>query len=230
MNLIAIETSTRRVSVALWRDGEITERSHDHPHAGSERILPWLRELLAEAGMNLSQLDGIAFGSGPGSFTGLRLACGAAQGLAFGADLPVVAVGSLEALALDSGQARVYACLDARMNEVYVAAYVLSDGRPVETLAPAVAPPAMVPLPAGGDWVGCGDGFAAYGPVLGERLGNSLTAVEAWVLPTAAAVARLAAPRLARGEGVAAEFAAPLYVRDKVAYTTAERLAQGGSK
>ncbi len=228
MNLIALETSTRLISVALWRDGKITERSHDQPNAGSALILPWVRELLAESGIALSALDGIAFGSGPGGFTGLRLACGVAQGLAYGSDLPVVGVGSLEALALASGEHHVYACIDARMNEVYSAAYQTVDGLPLEMLAPAVTPPASVPLPEGCNWVGCGDGFAAYNLLLRERLENVLASVRPEVMPTAAAVATLAAPRFARGEGTAALHAAPQYVRDKVAFTTAERLTRGG--
>lgn len=219
MHLLALETSTRRLSVALWHDREVIERSADSPNGGSALMLPWVRELLAEAGLGLAQIDGIAFGAGPGSFTGLRLAAGCAQGLAFGLDLPVVGVGSLEALALASGEAKVFACVDARMNEVYVAAY--ENG--IEVLRPAVLPPARVVAPAGDGWVGCGDGFAAYGPLL--------PAFARWrpdVFPTATAIARLAAPRFERGEGVRALAATPLYVRDKVALTTAERLARGG--
>jgi tRNA threonylcarbamoyladenosine biosynthesis protein TsaB len=219
VHLLALETSTRRLSVALWHDREVIERSADSPNGGSALVLPWVRELLAEAGLGLAQIDGIAFGAGPGSFTGLRLAAGCAQGLAFGRDLPVVGVGSLEALALASGEAKVFACVDARMNEVYVAAY--ENG--IEILRPAVLPPARVILPAGEGWVGCGDGFAAYGSLL--------PAFVRWrpdVFPTATAIARLAAPRFERGEGVQALAATPLYVRDKVALTTAERLARGG--
>lgn len=228
MNLIAIETSTRLLSVALWRDGALLERRQDRPNGGSDLILPWVGEVLAEAGLALGQLDGIAYGAGPGGFTGLRLACGIAQGLAFGADLPVVAVGGLEALALACGAERVYACLDARMNEVYSAAYLLEAGLPREVLAPAVTAPDAVPLPPGSGWQGCGDGFAVYAEALRGRLGVAVAGGQGDLLPTAAAVARLAAPRLARGEGVAAALAAPLYVRDKVALTTAERLARGG--
>jgi tRNA threonylcarbamoyladenosine biosynthesis protein TsaB len=217
--LLALETSTRRLSVALWHDREVIERSADSPNGGSALVLPWVRELMAEAGLGLAQIDGIAFGAGPGSFTGLRLAAGCAQGLAFGLDLPVVGVGSLAALALASGEAKVFACVDARMNEVYVAAY--ENG--IEVLRPAVLLPAQVVAPAGDGWVGCGDGFAAYGPLL--------PAFVRWrpdVFPTATAIARLAAPRFERGEGVQALAATPLYVRDKVALTTAERLARGG--
>ncbi|HQR02541.1 MAG: tRNA (adenosine(37)-N6)-threonylcarbamoyltransferase complex dimerization subunit type 1 TsaB [Proteobacteria bacterium] len=228
MNLLALETSTRLLSVALWRDGALLERHQDQINGGSDRILPWVRELLAEAELTLPRLDGIAFGAGPGSFTGLRLACGITQGLAFGADLPVLPVGSLEALALASGRRRVYACLDARMGEVYSACYALEASRLVEVQAPTVTTPDAAPVPAGEGWTGCGDGFAVYGPVLSARLGTCLVSTEPLWLPTAASVATLAAPRLAAGEGLPASQAAPLYIRDKVALTTAERLARGG--
>jgi len=219
MQLLALETSTHRLSVALWRDGELTERAATLPSGGSEWLLPAVQALLADGGMALGSLDGIAFGAGPGSFTGLRLAAGCAQGLAFGLDLPVVGICTLEALALASGEARVFACLDARMNEVYSAAY--AGG--VQILAPSVSAPEQVPLPPGEDWVGCGDGFVSHP----SRL-PALPRVRGDVLPTATAVARLAVPRLAAGQGVDAALAAPLYVRDKVALTTAERLARGG--
>lgn len=223
MNLLAFETSTRRLSVALWRDGALIERAADSLTGGSALVLPWVDELLAEAGMAMAELDGIAFGAGPGSFTGLRLACGIAQGLAFGLDLPVAGVTTLEALALASGEARVFACMDARMNEVYFAAYEVADGQVTERQAPAVAPPEQVVLPAGTDWIGCGDGFASWRAALPQPL-----RVRDDVFSTAAAVAALAAPRLARGEGTDAALAMPLYIRDKVALTTAERFARGG--
>jgi tRNA threonylcarbamoyladenosine biosynthesis protein TsaB len=230
VNLIALETSTRLISAALWRDGEITQRSHDHPNAGSELILPWVRELLAESGIALADLDGIAYGSGPGGFTGLRLACGVTQGLAFGANLPVIGIGSLEALALASGEQNIYAGIDARMNEIYTAAYTVTNDEVTEILAPQVSAPDVARLPGDGHWIGCGDGFAAYQAMLSTRLHMSADDMRPAVMPTAAAVARLAAPRFALGEGVAAAHAAPRYVRDKVALTTAERLAQGGRR
>ncbi len=232
MNLIALETSTHALSVALWHNGRLVQRDQVRPNGGSDLILPWVHELLAEAGLSLAGLDGVAFGAGPGGFTGLRLACGVAQGLAYGADLPVVPVCSLAAVALDASQqtsaTRFYACLDARMNEVYSATYELRDGLPEVIDAPRVHPAADAPLPAAGDWFGCGDGFTAYGEALQQRLGAHLVGIDAGLVPTASAVARLAAPRLARGEGRPAYDAQPLYVRDKVALTTAERLARGG--
>lgn len=230
MKLLALETSTRFLSVALWRDGDVTVRSRELANGGSELLLPWVRELLAESGLALAEMDAIAYGSGPGGFTGLRLACGVAQGLAFGADLPVIGVCSLAALALESGAARAYACMDARMNEVYTAAYEMSDGVPVEKLAPAVSPPGAAPLPEGSGWTACGDGFASYPELLKGRLGDHVAVVLDGKAPTAAAVAHLAVPRLMRGESTDAASAMPLYVRDKIAFTTAERLARGGSK
>jgi len=147
MRLLAFETATRRLSVALWQDGELIERSGEIANGGSERVLPWARELLAEAGITQAQLDGIAFGAGPGGFTGLRLACGVAQGLAWGLDLPVLPVSSLEALALACGEREVWTCLDARMNEVYVAAYRVDGDVVGQLMAPTCLPPAVAPAP-----------------------------------------------------------------------------------
>lgn len=230
MRLLAFEASTRRLSVALWQEGRVTEKTADVPNGGSERLLPWANQLLAEAGSSLKELDGIGFGAGPGGFTGLRLACGVVQGLACGLDIPVVPVGTLAALALEAGDGRVLACLDARMNEVYVASYVVAGETVTEIMAPKVGAGRTALLPEGDGWRGAGDGFAAYGEVLQQRMGGRLVGVDAGLLPTAAAVARLAAPVLGRGAGVPASQALPFYVRDKVALTTAERLAQGGSK
>lgn len=224
MNILAIETSTRWLSVALrCADGRVAERSVESLTGGSALVLPWVDELLAETKLEFAALGGIAFGAGPGSFTGLRLACGVAQGLAFGLDLPVVGVSTLEALALASGEARVFACLDARMNEVYFATYAVSGRQATEIDAPRVAPPAEVALPAGEGWIGCGDGFASYAAALPK-----FARIRSDVCPTAAAVAEIAAGRFARGEGVDAAEAMPLYVRNKVALTTAERFARGG--
>ncbi|MEW6514140.1 MAG: tRNA (adenosine(37)-N6)-threonylcarbamoyltransferase complex dimerization subunit type 1 TsaB [Pseudomonadota bacterium] len=231
MNLLAFEAATSRLSVALSRDGVITEKSADVPNGGSERLLPWANELLAEAGLTLRQLDGLAFGAGPGGFTGLRLACGVTQGLAFGLDLPVVPIGTLAALALVGGDGKVLACLDARMNEVYVAAYLVAGDSVQELMAPKVGAGETAPLPEGNGWRGVGDGFATtHGEAIHQRMDARLISFDANRFPAAGAVARLAAPMLARGGGVAAAQALPLYVRDKVALTTAERLARGGSK
>jgi tRNA threonylcarbamoyladenosine biosynthesis protein TsaB len=214
MRFAAVETSTEWCSVALFRGGEIAcvERRAVNRH--SELALPMLDGLLKKSGLAPADLEAVAFGAGPGSFTGLRIACGIAQGLAFAQGLPVLGVSTLEALAEESGAPRVAACLDARMREVYYAALEKRDGRWHEVVPAQCAAPGELPL-LEGDWLGCGNGFAVYG-----NLGMARVMPE--VHPTALAVARLAAPRLAAGEGVDAALAAPVYVRDKVAYTKAE--------
>jgi tRNA threonylcarbamoyladenosine biosynthesis protein TsaB len=214
MRFAAVETSTEWCSVALFRDGGIAciERRAANRH--SEMVLPMLHALLKNAGLGAAQLDAVAFGAGPGSFTGLRIACGVAQGLAYARGLPVLGVSTLEALAEESGAPRVAACLDARMREVYYAALEKRDGCWREVVPAQCLAPEKIPALDPG-WLGCGNGFAAYG-----RLG--MARVMPQLHPTALAVARLAAPRLAAGEGVDAALAAPVYVRDKVAYTKAE--------
>ena len=229
MRLLAFETATRHLSVALWQDGELIERAEEVPNGGSERLLPWVHELLAEADLALAQIDGIAFGAGPGGFTGLRLACGVAQGLAYGLDLPVVPVSTLEALALASGERDVWACLDAQMNEVYSAAYRVEGDSVRQLMAPVCMPPGAVQAPAFAAGWGVGDGFSGYGPLLVARKPD-LEGVRSGVFPTAAAVLRLAAPRFRGGQAVPAALAQPVYVRDKVALTTVERIARGGAK
>lgn len=229
MRLLAFETATRHLSVALWQDGEFIERSAEVPNGGSERLLPWVSELLAEAGSTLEQLDGVAFGAGPGGFTGLRLGCGVAQGVAWGLDIPVLPVSTLEALALESGNGNVWACLDARMNEVYGSAYEVAGSVVRQLVVPACMPPALIPVPAFAGGRGVGDGFSAYGAVLQGRKPD-LADVRPDLYPTAVGVLRLAAPVFLRGQARPAAEAQPVYVRDKVALTTAERIARGGAK
>ena len=227
MLILALETSTELGSCALWRDGVVSERICPAGKSHSETLLPLVRDLLAEAGLKVGQLDAIAFGVGPGAFTGLRVACGAAQGLAVATSRPLIPVTSLETLAVLAGADRVLALLDARMGEVYSGCYELVDGTYVLQGDIRVSAPDAVALPAEPNWLACGNAIAAY-PALQERLNAAGIAVLADILPTAAAVARLAAPRAIRGEGIDAALAAPLYVRDKVAKTVAERLSEGG--
>jgi tRNA threonylcarbamoyladenosine biosynthesis protein TsaB len=218
MRFAALETSTDRCSVALWDAGEIASLERHAGQRHGESLLPMLRSLLAQAGIGVGQLEAIAFGAGPGSFTGLRIACGAAQGLALAHDRPVIGISTLEAIAEEAGAARVLACIDARMREVYCSALEKRGQRWHEVIAARCVAPEAVAAPPGEGWIGCGDGFAVHGP-----LGLALVRPE--IRPTAAAVARLAAPRLAAGEGTDAALAAPLYLRDKVALTTDERRA-----
>jgi tRNA threonylcarbamoyladenosine biosynthesis protein TsaB len=215
MRFAALETSTEWCSVALWRDGEAAAVERRAGNRHSEIALPMLERLVKNSGMTLGELDAVAFGAGPGSFTGLRIACGIAQGLAFARGLPVIGISTLEAAAEECGAARVVVCLDARMREVYYAAFEKRGGRWEELIAARCLPPQEAPRPPGEGWVGCGSGFALYGNM-------GLQRVFPEVHPTAMAVAKLAAPRLAAGEGVDAALAAPHYVRDKVAFTTKE--------
>jgi len=216
MRFVAFETSTDWCSVALWLDGEILSVEERAGHRHSERVLPMLDRLAAQAGVRLASLDAVAFGAGPGSFTGLRIACGVAQGIACARGIPAIGVSTLEAIAEESAEARVLASVDARMGEVYCAAYERRQGRWHEAMPALCIAPADLPMPPGGGWIGCGNGFAAYGPMGCARVVPDIH-------PTATAVARLAAPRLAAGKGVDAALAVPAYVRDKVAFTEAER-------
>ena len=219
MKFAAFETATEWCSVAVWVDGEVTGAEESAGNRHGELVLPMLGRLLAAAGLSIAQLDAVAFGAGPGSFTGLRIACGVAQGLAFARDLPVLGIPTLEAMAEECGAVRVVACLDARMREVYYSAIEKDDLRWREIVPAQCVAPAAVQMPPGEGWVGCGNGFAAYG-----SLGFSNVIPD--IHPSAVAVARLAAPRLAAGEGVDAALAAPVYVRDKVAFTIQERNAR----
>ena len=226
MQILALDTSTAWVSVAVF-DGQSTVAIREHAgNASSERILPLVTQILADAGIPLQSLAGIAFGAGPGSFTGVRIACGVVQGLAFGAGLPVFGVPTLGANAQTAwrthGAARVLACIDARMREVYVASYVRGHTGWTRIGDFAVQKPADVTLAEGGGWYGAGDGFAAY-PELGARL--VLQGVDPAIVPDAQSIAEWAWPHFVAGEGMPAADAQPLYVRHRVALTTVERAA-----
>jgi tRNA threonylcarbamoyladenosine biosynthesis protein TsaB len=227
VRILAFDTSTYRCSVALGDGTRWLECDEELDQRHSERLLPISQGLLAEAGWGMHDLDGIAFGAGPGSFTGVRIACGVAQGLAYGLDRPALPVCTLQAIAQEAsrvdGAGAVLACTDARMHEVYAAAYVREGDAWVEIAAPAVLAPLAVRMPdVAASWTGAGSGFAAY-PDIAQRL--MLAHLRADLGPTGRAVAELALPRLAAGEGVPAERALPLYVRHRVALTSAERAA-----
>jgi tRNA threonylcarbamoyladenosine biosynthesis protein TsaB len=224
MKFAAFETSTEWCSVALWLDGEVAGIEERAGHGHSERVLPMLDQLAAAAGVALRSLDAVAFGAGPGAFTGLRIACGVAQGIALARGIPAIGISTLEAMAEEAAgtarRARVVACLDARMGEVYYSALEKTGGRWREIVPAQCVAPSAVQVPQGEGWTGCGNGFAVYGNLRGTLgLDNVIPDIH----PSAIAVARLAAPRLAAGEGVDAALAVPAYVRDKVALTEAER-------
>ena len=223
MNILALDTSTEYCSVAVLAGGESFSREILAGQRHSTLLLPLIAEVLAECGVALTALDGIAFGSGPGSFTGLRIGCGVVQGLAFGADLPVLGLSTLLALAQGCGGERVIACLDARMGEVYHASYEKEAEGWRELAEPGLYAPLDVPLPPGEGWIGCGSGFAAHGAALRQRYAGQLSAVLADAPPRARDIAQLALPQFERGEGMDAALAAPLYIRNKVALKTCER-------
>lgn len=225
MNLLAVETSTELCSVALLRDRELFVEEVVAENRHSELLAPMVRRVLERARLTARQMDAFGFGQGPGSFTGIRIACGVIQGLAFAAGRPVVPVPSLLALAEQSNESRVIAALDARMNEAYVAAYARNGDDWDEVIAPRLADASALPPLPGRRWAATGSGFDrhawlrdAYRASVEMRFENDL--------PRAGSVARIAARRFARGAGIAAEEAAPLYLRDKVALTTEERRAK----
>lgn len=234
MNLLAIETATEALSVAVLAGDQVLEHTASVGQRHAELVLGEIDRLLARAGLAVRDLDAVAFGAGPGSFTGLRIACGVAQGIAAARALPLVGVSTLAAIAGAVDAPRVVACLDARMGEVYHAAFARGDaghrvgpsrGHPDlhEVIPPGVYRPDAAPLVPGSGWTGCGPGFAAHGAALARRYGAALAAVRPEVMPSAAAVARLARPRIEAGEGTDPARAAPLYVRDRVALRTDER-------
>ena len=223
MKILALETSTDRCSVALWREGDVYAREVFAGQRHSELLLGMVDEALRRHALTARELDGIAFGAGPGSFTGLRIACGVTQGIAFGAGLRVVGVSTLLAVAEAAGAERAVCCLDARMGQVYHAAYLRSGGGWATVHGPGLYDPQAAPLVAEGAWTGCGSGFGAYREALMWRYAGCLTAILPDVHPRAAEIARLAVPEFAAGRSVPPEAAVPVYIRDKVALRTDER-------
>jgi tRNA threonylcarbamoyladenosine biosynthesis protein TsaB len=224
VNLLAFDTSTDILSIAVLGGGPGAVPL-EYCGAGGARassvLIPAIQGLLAQAGLRLADLDAIVFGRGPGSFTGLRTACSVAQGLAFGARVPVLAVDTLLAVAEDAhyraGVALVTAVLDARMDEVYSACYVRQAQQWQQQGDTVLSPPEAVTVPPGGALAG--NAFGAYG----ARLPAATARIDA--MPTAAALLRLAPALIAAGRAGSAASATPLYIRDKVAQTTAERAA-----
>lgn len=223
MKILALDTSTDYCTVALWQDGTVEAREAPAGQRQSELLLPMVGKLLGGSGIAVNELDGIAFGHGPGSFTGLRIACGVTQGLALGAGLPVVGVSTLLAMAEAAGAERAVCCLDARMGEIYHAAYRRSDAGWTTLHEPSLCAPEAAPALPAGPWTGCGSGFAAHAAALKRRYGAGLSAIMPEVFPHARDIARLAAREFEAGRAVSAEQAIPVYIRDKVALRTDER-------
>ena len=222
MRLLAIETATDACSCALL-DGEVlTERFELAPRRHAELLLGMVADLFASAGLRPPELDAIAFGRGPGSFTGVRIATGVAQGLGFAADVPLVGVSSLQVLAQsaarEQGWSRLLAAFDARMDEVYWGAFEVDDrGLVVPSGREQVCPPDQVPIPVDAGWLGVGEGWSAYASALHARLGDRVERVESSVRPRAGDLARLGAAAFDDGKSCSAELARPVYLRDQVA-------------
>ena len=226
MRVLALDTATEGCSVALRVGDESIDRFAELRQGHAEQVLAMVESVLSEAQISLSMLDGIAASVGPGSFTGVRISVAVAQGLAFGANLRVAPITTLEALAchaMRQGAAHALACLDARMGEVYWGSFTADLTRGlIPTSRPQVGPPDSVVLPGPGVYRGIGRGFAAY-PALAALPGLELDAGDSQALPHAREFARLGALRLAAGEGLDPADLCPLYLRDKVALTEAER-------
>ena len=220
--ILALDTATEACSAALLVDGAILERFEVAPQGHARLILPMLESLLAEAGLVLGQLDALAFGRGPGSFTGVRIATGVVQGIAFGADLPVVPVSSLAAMAQSvvDGEAaqRILCAFDARMGQLYWGAYVAgADGLVTLQGEECVCNPDQLPAVAGGGWLAAGSGWLTHGEIMAGVLADVLAGQRLQAMPRARGVARLARQYLAEGKAVSAEEALPVYLRDQVA-------------
>ncbi|CAG1022725.1 tRNA threonylcarbamoyladenosine biosynthesis protein TsaB [Methylococcales bacterium] len=224
MKLLSLETSTEACSAALCLDGEVTERYQIAPQQHNKLILPMIESLLAGAGLSLKDMDALAFGRGPGSFTGVRIAAGVVQGLAFGADLPVAPVSTLAAMAqeafAETSDGFAFPCIDARMGEVYWGVYRRgTEGLAELAGAEAVTDAGEVIFPedAAGVGIGIGSGWGTYEEVLRSRLGERVTDILPGRFPRAGFIARLGAEVFRQGGCVSAEAAQPVYLRDKVA-------------
>jgi len=244
MNLLAFDTGTEMMSIAVARTVDGRVQQWQHTSAGgaqaSTSLIATILDLMRQADLRLDALDAICFGCGPGSFTGLRTACSVAQGLAFGACVPVLPVDSLLAVAEDARFAslgtpprgQITALLDARMDEIYAATYAFEGDQWTELQASRlVRPEALSPIdPAqsatDAPWVMAGNVFAVYGERVAAKAPGAALALRLSALPTATAMLRLAPQLLAAGKAVSAEHALPSYIRDKVAKTTQERATE----
>ena len=220
MNILALDTAGEGCSVALLAGERIVERFEATPRRHAATLLPMAEACLAQAGLALGELHAVAFGRGPGSFTGLRIATGVAQGIAFGAGLPVVPVSNLAAGAAAALRLRdwrnVVVAFDARMGEIYAGSFRIGVDELPEAVGPeALLLPDALIAPDGAGWHGAGSAFSAW-PALASRLG--LEDKDAGITPLARDLLGLAAAALARGEAVAAEDALPVYLRERVAW------------
>jgi tRNA threonylcarbamoyladenosine biosynthesis protein TsaB len=225
VKLLALDTSSEGCSAALLVDGEISERFELAPRGHTRLLMPMVRELLAEKNLAPAELDALAFACGPGSFTGVRIATGVVQGLAWGLDIPVVPVSSLEAVALGAIDALeipedtgIAVAFDARMGEVYWGCFAARSGLPVALAPEQVCPPEAVTLPAGAErWFGAGPGWQ-YRSAMPEEVSGRVDTIDETLVLRAAWVGRLAVIAYEQGKAVPAEQAQPVYIRDEVAW------------
>jgi tRNA threonylcarbamoyladenosine biosynthesis protein TsaB len=233
MKLLAFDSATEACSAALFIDGEVCERFEIAPRRHAALLLPMAQALLAEAGLRLKDLDALALAHGPGSFTGLRIALGAVQGLALGLDRPVVGVSTLRALAARTqrlhGAERVAVAMDARMGQVYWGQYGWDASRQCVALAAdCLLDPAQAPRLEPAGWLPAGSGWQRYAAILGQATGLGEPARLLEPYPHAEEIARLAAPAVQRGEGVPASRVEPVYLRQQVAEKMKDRSVQPG--
>jgi len=225
MNLLAIETSTETCSAAISIDGEVLECYQHAPRLHAELLLPWIEQLLADAGIGLSSIDAIAFSRGPGSFTSLRIGIGVVQGLAWAADRPVIPVSSLAATAQTAAGEGIdiaLVALDARMKEVFTGTFEKNgNGLMVPVSAEEVCAPESVQVPGHASAYGIGNGFDRY-PVL-EKLSGQLLGIRPGIWPKASSILQLAQDWLTTHEPLPAEQAQPVYLRDNVAKKEKDR-------
>lgn len=224
MKLLAIDTSSETCSAALLIDGRIEQRLEYAPRRHGELILPMMQDLLEQAGLAVTDLDAMAFGCGPGSFTGVRIATAVIQGAAFGAEVPVVPVSTLAAMAQGhhrrTGEKRLLVALDARMDEVYWGCFEIDTNGLAESCCDErVCPPETVSAPPGVDWFGVGPGWSAYRAALTERLGAVVVGTDAEAICEARDIAILAEAAYAAGWQIPADQAMPVYLRDRVTRT-----------
>jgi tRNA threonylcarbamoyladenosine biosynthesis protein TsaB len=222
--ILAIETSSEMCSVAASAGDHVVSRHVVAGQTHSQIILPLIDELMVELGISINDIELIGFGAGPGSFTGLRIGCGVAQGLGFSIGCRLIPVNSMIAMAQMTGKTKVVVCIDARMKQVYNGAYVYEGNRWTEVIAANVSNPDEVPPLPGNGWAGCGTGFQAYGEVLKDRYGEVVSLVsQDLFVPNALSVLKLTVSGFEDGLAVEPENALPLYVRDKVALTLEEQ-------
>jgi tRNA threonylcarbamoyladenosine biosynthesis protein TsaB len=228
VNLLALDTATEACSAALWQDGAISERFTVQPRMHTKLLLNMVDELMAEAQLSPQQLHGVVLSRGPGSFTGLRIATAAAQGIAFGVDVPVALVSTLATIAQDFFNRNLdeiaYTAMDARMHELFWGIYRRNSVGLAELIGDeTVLPAERVPLEHAGPGVGVGSAWGVYGDILRDRYGALISGVQSDLLPRAACAVQIGADYFRQGLVVAPELALPVYLRDQVAKTIAER-------